>query len=335
MKNVLLLLSLMVGSILSTSPFASDKIIITNESLYPEGISYDAHRKLFYVSSVARGEIWQVNQKGESELFAKNNGFPSTIGIQVDAHRNRLIVCIADPGVGGNSKAKSVGKLAGIAIYDLISKKELAYHNLVPFNSSKRHFANDIATDVKGNIYITDSFSPIIYKIDTHGRVEVFASYPKWEVTEGKFGLNGIVYHPGGFLMVSHYDSGKLFKIDVNNPENIKELMHNKPSKKWKITGLDGLLLRNNKTIVAVNVDPSGRENGNVVYRLLSNDGWDSFEISAVMPTSNTYPTTLTNTGDGLFVLHSNLLELFTGNKSPIKTFEIEKISFSTLANKE
>ncbi len=331
MKNVLLLLSLMVGSTLSTSPFASDKILIKNESLYPEGISYDANSKLFYVSSVARGEIWRVKQNGESELFIKNNSFPSTLGLQVDARRNRLIVCIADPGAGINSKANTIGKLAGIAIYDLTSKKELAHHNLTSLDDYSRNLANDITTDEIGNIYVTDSFAPVIYKIDVHGKADVFANYPKLDVTEGKFGLNGIVYHPDGFLMVSHYDSGKLYKIDINNPTNIKELVFNKFSEKWKITGLDGLLLLNNKTLIAVNVDPSGRENGNVVYRLLSNDGWESFGISGVMPTSNTYPTTLTNIGDSLFVLHSNLLELFTGNKSPIKTFEIEKISFSTL----
>ncbi len=331
MKNVLLLLSLMVGSILSTSSFASDKILIKNEGLYPEGISYDANSKLFYVSSVAKGEIWRVNQNGESELFIKNNSFPSTLGLKVDAKRNRLIVCIADPGVGVNSKAKTVGKLAGIAIYDLTSKKELAYYNLTSLDSYSRNLANDITTDEIGNIYVTDSFAPVIYKIDVHGKADVFANDPKLDVTEGKFGLNGIVYHPDGFLIVSHYDSGKLYKIDINNPANIKELVFNKFSEKWKITGLDGLLLRNNKTLIAVNGDPSGRENGNVVYRMLSNDGWESFEISGVMPTSNTYPTTLTNTGDSLFVLHSNLLELFTGNKSPIKAFEIEKISFFTL----
>ncbi|MFV2058953.1 MAG: hypothetical protein ACC707_21040 [Thiohalomonadales bacterium] len=331
MKNGLFLLSFLVASILSTSLLAGDKILIKNESLYPEGISYDVHNKLFYVSSVARGEIWRVNQAGESELFIKNDLFPSTIGLQVDAKRNRLIVGIADPGVGGNSTAKTVGKLAGVAIYDLTSKEKLAYYNLAPLGSHSRHFANDIAIDEKGNIYVTDSFSPVIYKIDEYGRAGIFVSYPKWDVAEGKFGLNGIVYHPDGMLIVSHYDSGKLYKIDVKNPTNIKEIVPNEFSQKWKITGLDGLLLRNDKTLIAVNVDPSGRENGNAVYRLLSNDGWGSFEISGVMPTSNTYPTTLTIADDSLFVLHSNLLELFTGNKVPVKTFEIEKVSFSTL----
>lgn len=331
MKKVPPFLSLMTGVFLSTVLFAGDKIIIKNEGLYPEGISFDAQEQVFYVSSVARGEVWKVNLKGESELFIKDDRFASTVGLQVDKKRNRLIVCVADPGVGENSNIKSKGRLAGVAIYDLTSKKELAYYSLAPSNSDKGHLANDISIDGMGNIYITDSFSPIIYKINIHGKASVFANDPKWDVTEGKFGLNGIVYHPDGFLIVSHYDSGKLYKVDVNNPANIKEVTLNQPSKTWNITGLDGLLLLNSKTLIAVNSDPSGGENENVVYRLLSNDSWDSFEINAAMPTSNTYPTTLTSTGDDIFVLHGRLLELFTENKSPEKTFEIEKISFQNL----
>jgi len=335
MKNVLLLLGLLATSTLSTTSFASDNIVIENEGLYPEGISYDLDRKDFYVSSVARGEVWRVNHKGQIDLFAKNNEFPSTIGIQVDADRNRLIVCVADPGVGENSEAKSIGRLAGVAIYDLTSKKELAYYNLVPPNSNGHHFANDIATDSEGNIYITDSFSPIIYKIDYQGKVNIFSSHTRWQVSEGEFGLNGIVFHPNGFLIASHYASGKLYKIDISDPEDIKEIVLNGPSKEWLISGLDGLLLSSNKSLIAVNVDPSGREKGNVVYRLISNDDWNSFEISAVMPTGNSYPTTLTNTQNGLFVLHSNLLELFSGNKSPKKTFDIERVSFTSLENQQ
>lgn len=329
MKKITLLFSLMAGLILSSALFANEKIIISNEGLYPEGVSYDPREKLFYVSSVARGEVWRVNKKGESELFLKNNRFPSTIGLHVDIARNRLIICVADPGVGKNSQIKSKGRLAGVAIYDLKSKKELAYYNLASKNNNKRLFANDSTTDEKGNIYITDSFSPIIYKIDTHGKIIILANSSKWNVAKGKFGLNGIVYHSDGFLIVSHYSSGKRYKVDVNNSDNIQEIIFNKLSSKWKISGLDGLLLLNNKTLAAVNVDPSGRKNGNIVYNLLSNDNWDSFDVDGVMPTSNTYPTTLTNAGDGLFVLHAKLLELFTGNKSPERTFEIERVSFS------
>jgi len=331
MKKKYLSLSLAISLTLSTSLYANDNIVIDNDGLYPEGISFDPQKKMFYVSSVAKGEVWRVNQKGEGELFARNRKYPSVIGVLVDEKRNRLIICVADPGVGINSTATTKGRLAGVAIYDLSSKEELAYYNLSSVGGNEHHFANDVAIDGDGNIYVTDSFSPIIYKIDPIGKIKILAQYPKWSVAEGKFGLNGIVYHPGGFLIVTHYDSGKLYKIDVNNSSNIKEIVSDNSPEKWKISGLDGLLLLNNKTLIAVNVDPSGRKNGNVVYLLLSKDDWNSFNINAVMPTSNTYPTTLAKNNDGIFVLHSKLLELFMNKKPTSKTFEIEKVIFSAL----
>jgi len=330
-KTSCLFLSLATSLILSTSLFASDNIIINNAGLYPEGISFDSQEEIFYVSSVAKGEVWKVNQKGESELFVRNKKFPSVIGLRVDEDRNRLIICVADPGVGVNSTASSKGRLAGVGIYDIKSGKELSYIILPASGSVGRHFANDVTYDKQGNIYVTDSFSPIIYKIGDDGEVEVFASDPKWNAAEGKFGLNGIVYHPDGFLIVSHYDNGKLYKVDISKPSMVREIALNNPTDKWKISGLDGLLLLNNTILTAVNVDPSGRKNANVVYRLSSNDSWNSFDINGVMPTSNTYPTTLTKNRDSVFVLHSKLLELFTGKEPPSKTFEIEKVIFSTL----
>ena len=306
-------------------------VVIHNEGLYPEGVSYDEQEDFFYISSVARGEVWRVNQKGESELFFRNDDFASTVGIQVDKKGNRLLVCVADPGVGENSKDKSRGKLAGLAIYDLKSKRQLAYYDLPPSTSQSSHFANDVTTDEKGNIYVSDSFSPVIYKIDIQGKVTTFANSRLWDVPSGKFGLNGIVYHSGGYLIVSHYDSGKLYKVDTSHPQNINEIDLIQQNDKWRITGLDGLLLLNNETLVAVNNDPSGSLYGNAVYRLSSNDNWSSASVDAAMPTSNTYPTTLTSTGKDVYVLHAKLLELFTGNKFPEKTFEIEKVLFSNL----
>lgn len=325
------MLCLAVCITFSNSLYAKENILIKNEGLYPEGINYDADKDLFYISSVARGEVWSVTPQGKTELFAKNKKFASTIGLRIDKKNNRLLVCVSDPGVGKNSKASSQGKLAGLVVYDLGTKKELAYYELTPLKTNTNHFANDVAIDNSGNYYITDSFSPIIYKVDTQGNVSSWANSPLWKVAKGKFGLNGIAYHPNGFLIVSHYDSGILYKVDINNPQNIKPITNSQPIEEWNITGLDGLLLINANTLTAVNNDTSGRKNGNVVYRLTSSDDWRSFKIHSTMPTTNTYPTTLTNNGDDVFVLHANLHELFSGNKSPVKEFEIEQVLFKPI----
>lgn len=329
MKN-LYFAACLISSLLLTAPaFSENKILINNEGLYPEGVSYATQGNRFFVSSVARGEIWEVNKKGESELFAKNDHFPSTIGLEVDEKRNRLLVCVSDPGVGKSSKDATRGKLAGLAVYDLTSKKEIAYYDLVPANDNKGHFANDVTVDDEGSIYVTDSFSPVIYKIDPTGITSILVSNPEWEVAQGKFGLNGIVYHPDGFLIVAHYATGKLYKINLDNPGYFTEIQVVQTSKKWKSSGLDGLLLLNNATLVAVNNDSSGRENGNFVWRLTSNDGWNNARMNSVMATNDTFPTTLTTVDDQVFVIHAKLATLFKGDETPEKTFEIEQVQFS------
>ena len=333
MKNSYYLPGLVLGLVLSTTALASESILFNNESLYPEGVSYDAQDKLFYVSSVARGEVWRVSQNGNNELFIKNDKFASTIGLQVDRKRNRLLVCIADPGVGKNTSKETKGKFAGLAIYDLTSKKQLAYYDLLPSDTNSSHFANDVTIDKNGNSYVTDSFSPDIYKVSLTGKITTFASDPRWSVPQGKFGLNGIVYHPDGFLIVSHYDSGKLYKVSIQDKPEVKEIKLAQ-KKGWNITGLDGLLLFDHSTLIAVNNDPSGKENGNVVYRLLADEKWDNLVIDGMMPTKNTYPTTLTSKNEKVFVLHAKLLQLFTGNKSPETNYVIEKVSFSDLKQK-
>ena len=329
MKRTALIITFIAGLFTSPLSMADNKIItIHNKGLYPEGIGYDPQTKHFYVSSVARGEIWQVDQNGKSVLFAKNDKFASTIGLHIDDKNDRLLICVSDPGVGEKSSKATIGKLAGLAVYDLNTKKEIAFYNLASTNDKKGHFANDVSIDEKGNSYITDSFSPIIYKVNKQGKISILANYPELQVKQGKFGLNGIVYHPDGFLIVAHYDSGKLYKIDLDNPSNIKEILLKKQTKSWKPTGLDGLLLLKNETLIAVNNDSSGRKNGNFILRLTSHDNWDSASVNGVMPSSNTFPTTLTNSGDKVFVLHAKLHALFS--KQPAeKTFEIEQVSFT------
>ncbi len=332
MKKSHFILSFILGVSLALPLAAKQAITINNDSLYPEGVSYDSQNNLFYVSSVSRGEVWKINPSGKGELFVKNNKFASTIGLQVDNKRNRLLVCIADPGVGKNSTGKSKGKTAGLAIYDLTSKKQLAYYNLSSLSTEGGSFANDITIDKQGNSYITDSFSPNIYRVSLSGKISVFAKDQRWLVKKGKFGLNGIVFHPDGFLIVSHYDRGKLFKVDINKPASIEEIKITKNGV-WKVTGLDGLLLSENDTLIAVNNDPTGHKNGNVVYKFHANKKWNTLDIVGVMPTSNSYPTTLTSNKNDIFVLHAKLLELFTGNKKPEKSFEIEKVHFSENIN--
>lgn len=126
----------------------------------------------------------------------------STVGILVDDERNTLWVANSDLGAGNRTKTATQGKLAGVAKYDATTRKRLAYYDLGALSEGS-HFANDIALDKHGNAYVTDSFAPIIYKIDTAGKATIFAQNPMFNDADG-FNLNGIAYHEGGYLLVGN-----------------------------------------------------------------------------------------------------------------------------------
>lgn len=66
------------------------------------------------------------------------------------------------------------------------------------------------------------TLSAVIYRVDTNGKASIFA---KSDLFKGEgFNLNGIVYHPKGFLLVSTYNSDELFKININNPSQVEKV---------------------------------------------------------------------------------------------------------------
>jgi len=70
-------------------------------------------------------------------------------------------------------------------------------------------------------IYTTDSFANLVYKISSNGKATVFSKSEKFE-TKG-IGLNGIVYHPGGFLLVDNSNTGQIFKVEIQIQIKLKK----------------------------------------------------------------------------------------------------------------
>ncbi|HFD14375.1 MAG TPA: hypothetical protein ENJ34_03635 [Epsilonproteobacteria bacterium] len=330
MKDTTLIKALLLFTFSLSYLLAAELIEVKENSLYPEGISYDKKSNNFLISSISKGEIWSVNSSGESTLFTKDTTFPSTLGILVDEKQNRLLVCIADPGVGKNSSRNTKGKLAAIAVYDLTSKEKINYFNLGALHPNIPHLANDLTVDSKGNIYITDSFSPMIYKIDIKGNISIFTEDINWSIKEGEFGLNGIVYHPDGYLIVAHYASHSLYKILLKNPNIHHKILFDQKdlNLNQQIISIDGLALTNKNTLSIVSNNFSPEVKGNGVYKLQSSDDWESATITELMETGATFPTTLTKKGSSLYVIHAKLPILFSGNKKPPETFEIQKVIY-------
>lgn len=322
------------------STLLPDAITFTQAGLYPEGTQYDAQRGRFLVSSQTAGRIGQVDDQGNYSAFADDIQLISTIGLNLDASRNRLLAAVSDPGYNKDrTGATTMGKLAAAAIINRSTGTLLQFLNLgaVAPATYSAHFANDIAIDGQGNAYVTDSFAPIIYKIvfDATGKgtASVFLADNAFQAPAGKFGLNGIVYHPSGYLVVAKSDEGKLLKIPINNGSPGTPTTVALPTG-LDLSGDDGLQLRDNTNLLVV-CNAQGK-----VYKVTTTNDFGSVALAGTFDTRtggvSPYPTTLarrTASGPGVvspvdssYVLYSHLNALQAGQSPPVSDFMLKKV---------
>ncbi|KAK9281902.1 hypothetical protein L1049_004810 [Liquidambar formosana] len=180
----------------------------------------------------------------------------ASLGLVVDEPRNRVLVVIAD--VIGN-------RYSALAAYDLSTWKRLFLSQLSGPGDGKS-FADDVAVDPEGNAYVTDAKGSQIWKVGVDGKFLSIIKSPLFTPKEwykNLVGLNGIVYHPDGYLLVIHTFSGNLYKVELEEGGEVKLI---------KVEGSlifgDGIeLLSPTKLVVAGN--PSGR-------LVESSDGWET-----------------------------------------------------------
>ncbi|XP_010523924.1 PREDICTED: uncharacterized protein LOC104802153 [Tarenaya hassleriana] len=186
----------------------------------------------------------------------------ASLGLAIDRHRNRLLVAVAD--VLGN-------RYSALAAYDLSTWRRIFLAELSGRNQVKS-FADDVAVDAEGNAYVTDAKASKIWKVDVHGKLVSTIRDPLFTPAgwyNNLVALNGIVYHPDGFLIVIHTVSGNLYKIDITNGDKVTLVGVSGGTLRFG----DGLeLLSPTKLVVA----------GNPSARLVeSSDGWETATVTA------------------------------------------------------
>jgi sugar lactone lactonase YvrE len=271
------------------------RISVPQAGLSPEGVQYDDANKRFIVSSRTKGFISTVRDDSTFNQLADDPRLISTIGVNLDASRSRILVAVSDNGANtSRTTATTLRKRAAVAIFNATSGALSSYVDLGGLRPALNHFANDIAVDSQGNAYITDSLSPIIYKVDAQGTATVFLENAQLSAaTATGFGLNGIVFHPDGYLLVAKSDDGKLFKVPLNNPTGFTLVTSNQ-----SLTGADGLLLFDPTTLVVV----AGSQS--TVFRMTTTDAWATTTRTASFATGAVSPTTITKRGSDAYVLY-------------------------------
>ncbi len=284
--------------------------------LYPEGTAFNAQKNLFYVSSVKTGTIGTVDQSGNYKVFYQDQSLKSSYGMKIDTKNNRLWVCISDANYSDFSDPSTFKKMARVISLDLNSGKkvqDIDLSNLIP----GKHFANDLAYDPQGNIYLTDSFSPVIYKVDAKGKASIFAES---ELFKGEdVGLNGIAFHPQGFLLVDDTRAGALYKIDIRDPKKITKVKINE-----FFPGADGLLLDDQQNLILVQNQTDN------IFKLSSTDGWQNAQVTAATSVTDrfAYPSAVVQSAGKLYVLNAKLNELADPTKPKSIEFSLQLVEF-------
>ncbi|MFI9810689.1 SMP-30/gluconolactonase/LRE family protein [Saccharothrix variisporea] len=273
--------------------------------LHPEGITWDPVRRAFLVSSLRHGTVEVVRPDGTTRTLVRDPRMVSTFGIH--AVGTKLYVTFGDIGLSARSTPDTTGKSSGLAVYDLVTGRLLHFVDLAIGEGG--HSANDVAVDRRGNAYVTDPSSDAIYRVDPHGRATVLHRDPRF--ASASIGLNGIVWHPAGFLIAGRYDTGTLFKIPVDNPSAFTEITTDQ-----NLAGADGLDLRPDGTLAVV-TNALGAPGTNAVTVLRSHDNWQTARTTRrTAPWGDDEPTTITHSPHGSYAVDGNIGALLAGTTS-------------------
>ena len=124
---------------------------IPENDLIPEGIAYDAKEKAFYLGSLYKRKIVKVTPDGQTKEFKKprEDGLWQVLGMKVDGHGS-LWVCSA-----AESEEPAVRGSSAVFHFDLSSGKLIKKYVLN--GKQQPHLFNDVALNVKGDVFVTDS----------------------------------------------------------------------------------------------------------------------------------------------------------------------------------
>jgi sugar lactone lactonase YvrE len=278
-----------------------DPLIVRKPALYPETIEYDRKRDRFLVGSFREGAVYAIDRAGDVTRIIDDARLCSVLGIAIDAERDRLWLVNGDLGASSRPSAAGPRHLIAVGTYDLGSGNPVHYVDLASLSDGER-LPNGLALDAAGDAYVTDSFSPNIYRITAEGRASLFLRDARF-AGQG-INLNGLVVHPDGYLLVIKKSDGSLFKVPLADPGRASRVELDRAC-----VGGDGVTLvgRTDLLIVANQVPETAT---NAVFSLHSDDGWASAKVSPPFPLGTVYPTTGVVRDGTFYVLASRLNEL-------------------------
>ena len=270
------------------------------KDLLTEGVAYNPATERFYVSSVHKRKIIEVNSRGASRDFIKEgeSGLWGNFGLKVDVPRQILWVCTSGIEQTRNIKNSEIGK-AGLLAYNL---KNGSLIRKITLNSTKEdHLMGDLTISSDGDVYTTDSKTNVIYKLGRNkNKFE--------EILRSKdfISLQGIALSGDEkFLFVSDYSSG-VHRFNLKTKEKVvlpypQDLV---------VLGIDGLYFYENSLIAIQNgINPHR------LIRLELNENFSGIESWRILESNNPLfnePTLGVISGNKFFFIANSQWESFS-----------------------
>jgi len=295
---------------------------LKESALYPETVTYSSSKETTYIGSYYKGKIVSMDLLGNMRDFIVDDSLVAVVGMTINEEKNYLIVCNSDSNLSLRSSSATLGRLAQIMIYDLNTAKKVASIDLSKLYAGG-HFLNDVTLDSAGNIYVTDSFSPVIYKIDTNLKASILVQNELFNGGQGRFGLNGIEYHSDKFLIVG-MSNGNLFKVNLDEQTTVSKI-----ELSTKLKSLDGILLLDNNTLLVVSNNLPALSKvtfDEAITKLTTTNNWLTLENSKVITNlKGKFPTTLTHIKNDLYVNFGEFSKLIERNTT-FNNFKLQKV---------
>jgi Cu-Zn family superoxide dismutase len=205
----------------------------------PEGIEFDKGARAFYVSITGDGAIYR-GTLGSDKVEPFIPGVIGNSAVGIEKRRGKLYV--------------AGGATGSITVYDLKTKQAVA-----TFQTGTGGFLNDLVVTKGGDVYVTDSQRPTLWHV-TADQVKAGSGAPQaLDVSGGiafqpGFNLNGIVAKKAHRLVVVQSNTGKLFRIELNDDgdaiDDIDEIQG------VNLPGGDGMILDGGKLVVVTGGAP-------------------------------------------------------------------------------
>ncbi len=267
---------------------AGRTIVAERGGFIPEGIEYDQANRRFLSGSLAEGTIFELHEDGRVAPFITDASLVSTVGIEVDEPRDRLLVTNSDraafqPGNVGQAK---------LGVYSLTTGERLAMVDLAAVIGTPKdppqYFANDVTVDGDGNVYVTDTMMNVIYKVTPDYQASVLHRFTDLAVPE----LNGIVHHANGYLLVvAGHDT---YTEPVANPAGTSKVSVTDP-----VGGQDGIVCTADGRLASV----SNSGDAPAVVAFTSSDDWATARRAGVAKLVG-QATTAAAVGNDIWAVH-------------------------------